>query len=676
MSGRDTAPRTVLSVGTDEHVHAELGAVFGRDDALSLETASSIAAARELLDADSPAGPVCLVSGGSLPDGSPADLLAAARAQTPPAPVVFTPPTDTPELLRAAAGAGVSYLPTTADPTGETLLACVRDHLETAARSRTHHDSHRILEALLEQPALELYVKDRDARCLRLSKRACAEMWADPTGKTELEISSSAIEREARRAHESDVAVIESGDPILERDEPYLEFVEDDETFWRRTSRFPWHDEEGTVQGVVGVRCDVTEEKRLERDLHYQRQRLERLASFAAHDLRNPLNIAHGYLEYALETGTEEPLEQTRAALEQLRDLIDDLVTTARTELDEPSIAPVELSPAVESAWDAVSVDSSTLDSRVSDGATVWADPHYLSLLLENLFKNAIVHAGTTVDVTVGVTDTGFFVEDDGPGIAEHERESVLEYGYTTTDGGTGVGLAIVNQVVGVHDWSLSITDGRAGGARFDVEDCLVVAAPREHTRAGEHTAVRLTDHVDVGEATPPGSSRYDESAGRWTVHGGGVNLWYDTDECHFAYTEVDGDARIVARLRESEHVTTYSKAGLAIRASPESGAPLGFVGAIGGGQSEVIWRPDSERYLVSTQFEAATDGPHWYRLDRVGPTVTAYHSSDGETWVPIDERRIECGETVSVGLLVCSLDPSRLASAVFDEVAVFDLGQ
>jgi signal transduction histidine kinase len=73
------------------------------------------------------------------------------------------------------------------------------------------------------------------------------------------------------------------------------------------------------------------------------------------------------------------------------------------------------------------------------------------------------------VTVTVGDLDDGFYVEDDGPGIPIEEQGELFERGFSTAGDGTGFGLAIVEQVVEAHGWEISIADGDAGGARFEV---------------------------------------------------------------------------------------------------------------------------------------------------------------------------------------------------------------
>jgi signal transduction histidine kinase len=84
------------------------------------------------------------------------------------------------------------------------------------------------------------------------------------------------------------------------------------------------------------------------------------------------------------------------------------------------------------------------------------------------------------VTVTVGTLpdDGGFYVEDDGPGIPEEIREGIFESGYTTSQRGTGFGLAIVEDIAEAHGWTVSIHEGRTGGARFEVE--VLDPNPRE----------------------------------------------------------------------------------------------------------------------------------------------------------------------------------------------------
>jgi len=153
-------------------------------------------------------------------------------------------------------------------------------------------------------------------------------------------------------------------------------------------------------------------------------------------------------------------------ALARMADTVDRLTENVG---GEPSIdaAPEALEAAAEAAWASVEDSAASLD--VVDSTVLRADDALLVRLLSNLFQNALEHGGEHVTVRVGTLADGFYVEDDGPGIPPGERETVFERGYSTSNDGLGIGLSIVRDVTTAHGWSLSVTESRDGGARFEV---------------------------------------------------------------------------------------------------------------------------------------------------------------------------------------------------------------
>lgn len=131
--------------------------------------------------------------------------------------------------------------------------------------------------------------------------------------------------------------------------------------------------------------------------------------------------------------------------------LIDDLLTLARSGSDIDDTELVDLDAIAQRSWSNVATEAAVLDAE-SD-RSLYADKTRLQQLLENLFGNAVEHGGETVTVTVGTLSDGFYVEDDGPGIAAEDVGSVLESGFTTNDGGTGFDLAIVDEIATAHGW-------------------------------------------------------------------------------------------------------------------------------------------------------------------------------------------------------------------------------
>ncbi|WP_142859122.1 PAS domain S-box protein [Salinigranum halophilum] len=234
--------------------------------------------------------------------------------------------------------------------------------------------------------------------------------------------------------------------------------------------------------GHLWVYHDATARKTREQSLRRTNERLEEFASVVSHDLRNPLNVAEGRLELARETDDSEHLASVARAHDRMRVLIEDLLTLAHDGAEVGELEPVTLSTVSERGWANVETGNATV--RTATDGVIRADRSRLQQLLENLFRNAVdhgstsnrpeaadgvEHGGSSVSVTVGALDDGFYVEDDGPGIPADDREAVFDVGYSTSREGTGFGLAIVEQVADAHRWDVRATEGHDGGARFEI---------------------------------------------------------------------------------------------------------------------------------------------------------------------------------------------------------------
>lgn len=216
-----------------------------------------------------------------------------------------------------------------------------------------------------------------------------------------------------------------------------------------------------TGNGHLWVYRDRTDRKERE-------GRLEEFTQIVSHDLRNPLSVAEAHLEMAREREerTSEHLAAVEQAHERMDALIADLLTLAREGAADDR-RPVSIASIVNDCWATVETADATLVTEID--RTVRAEESRLKQLFENLIRNAIEHGGENVTVRVGEVADGFYVEDDGPGIPERDRDAVFEAGYSTSADGTGFGLSIVEQVVDAHDWELRLDEGPDGGARFEI---------------------------------------------------------------------------------------------------------------------------------------------------------------------------------------------------------------
>ncbi|WP_440991648.1 ATP-binding response regulator [Haloarchaeobius baliensis] len=243
----------------------------------------------------------------------------------------------------------------------------------------------------------------------------------------------------------------------------------------------------GPVRGETGVRygrlwtiSDITGRKHREETLRRTGERFEEFAATVSHDLRNPLNVAEGYLELARETNDSEALAEVAMAHDRMRMLIVDLLTLARANETISVQEPLNLRVLVERCWRNVRTEVARLD--VETDRIIVGDESRLCQLVENLLRNAVEHGcgdGRTdgsntcgdddlLTIQVGDIGDGFYIADDGCGIPAERRDRIFESGFSTTTDGTGFGLKIVEQIAAAHGWTVDVCESASGGARFE----------------------------------------------------------------------------------------------------------------------------------------------------------------------------------------------------------------
>ncbi len=218
---------------------------------------------------------------------------------------------------------------------------------------------------------------------------------------------------------------------------------------------------------------------------HIQLQR--QFIGNAAHQLRTPVTALKTNSEYALRIKDSDSatlktvLEATSEAATRLAHMVDRLLSLARSEEGCPrALEVVDLIDAVNDA--ASAVVSEGLRRNVcmefdlpETPAQVWADKGDLVELLTNLFDNAIKYTRERGAVWVKVENfegVSVTVEDDGPGIADSEKQRIFERFYRipgTNESGCGLGLSIVSRIASNILASVDVLDRPGGGARFRV---------------------------------------------------------------------------------------------------------------------------------------------------------------------------------------------------------------
>ena len=249
-----------------------------------------------------------------------------------------------------------------------------------------------------------------------------------------------------------------------------------------KVSAAPLTDSEGGRTGTVLLIRDVRDLRAVEEQLERSRRlaALGRMAAGLAHEIRNPLGTLRGFAQYLGARGTEEARAAEYAQLmvteiDRLDRLIGALLQFARPR--EPEVRDLPVAPLAERTVALVQADAEaaglSLRVDVPEGLEVRADPDLLTQVLLNLVQNAVAATGPGGEVAITARaeggTVGIAVDDTGRGLTPEEREHMFDPFYTTRRTGTGLGLAVVHQIVEQHGGRIEVESIQGRGTRITV---------------------------------------------------------------------------------------------------------------------------------------------------------------------------------------------------------------
>ena len=211
--------------------------------------------------------------------------------------------------------------------------------------------------------------------------------------------------------------------------------------------------------------------ERIERRSNYLRD----VAAAVAHEFKTPLAGIAGAIELLDEHGaTMSDAERARflgnaaADTRRLSRLVERLLDLARADMTMPDRGAVaNVAGACRTVADAFRSDRLAVEIAAPDGLAARIAPEVLATVLETLAENS-VQAGAqalTISAERRGGDVVLSVADDGPGIAEADRERVFEPFFTgrREAGGAGMGLAIVRSLLAASGGAIAVHPSAAG---------------------------------------------------------------------------------------------------------------------------------------------------------------------------------------------------------------------
>jgi subtilisin family serine protease len=172
----------------------------------------------------------------------------------------------------------------------------------------------------------------------------------------------------------------------------------------------------------------------------------------------------------------------------------------------------------------------------------------------------------------------------------------------------------------------------------------------------------------DVGAVGAAGSASGSGTA--FSVTGAGGDIWGTDDAFQFVYQPLTGDGEIVARVAAMQYTDEWAKAGVMIREDLTPGSRHGMV-VMTPGHGVAFQRRTVTGDATTHTAGAEVAPPHWVKLLRTGSLLTAYDSTDGNTWTLIGSDVIAMPPTVYVGLAVTSHSYGVPCTAAIDNVAI-----
>ncbi|MGZ4968859.1 MAG: transporter substrate-binding domain-containing protein [Methylobacter sp.] len=398
---------------------------------------------------------------------------------------------------------------------------------ELEAARREAEQAQDVLRVTMDNaPAMMSYI-DKDCRYRRINKKY--EQWVRLSdeqihGRHIVDILGEA----AWQTIEPYVKRVLAGEQVsFERQIPFIGAG----TLWVHATYSPDFDAEGQVRGFVVHSLDISERKKAEERLHEADRRKDEFLAMLAHELRNPLApISNAVHLMKLSNPSPTQLAWCRDVIgrqvEHMVRLVDDLLDVSRISRGKIELKkqPVEVSTIVQRA---VETSQPLIDAhrhQISihlppEPIIIEGDLVRLSQVVSNLLNNAAKYtdAGGCINLTVEPSGNELFIKvrDNGRGIDPSALPGLfqlfhqVDYSIDRAEGGLGIGLALVKNLVAMHGGEVSAqSEGRGKGSEFVIRLPLpqspAVPVPSQTNSKPAENSLRILvvdDNKDAAES-------------------------------------------------------------------------------------------------------------------------------------------------------------------------------
>jgi TolB protein len=175
--------------------------------------------------------------------------------------------------------------------------------------------------------------------------------------------------------------------------------------------------------------------------------------------------------------------------------------------------------------------------------------------------------------------------------------------------------------------------------------------------------------HGDVGTLLHPSNFVYDPDKHTYTVTASGENVWFSSDNFHFAWIKVGGDGIIQADISfVGKGVNPHRKALLMVRQSLDADSPYADIALHGNGMTALQIR--DEKGGLTRETQAAVWSPKSLRIEKHGDFFTMWLAGeDGQFHFAGGSQRLQLSQPLYVGIGMCSHEKDLSETATFSNV-------
>ncbi len=228
---------------------------------------------------------------------------------------------------------------------------------------------------------------------------------------------------------------------------------------------------ESRFSGCVTIFKDLSEIKSLQEKLKHAEKLsyLGKMASWVAHEIRNPLAAIDGFAHLIVNTEKKEKIalysdEITKGA-NRINNIIEDILAFAKTKRKESRLAEIDLKSLIDQIVSDMNIKMETKPEKtpVIEGETESIRRVFINLItnsVEAMDKDGHLKIKFTSNKKWVITE----IIDNGAGIPKEDLKNVLTPFYTTKERGTGLGPAIVIKIIEEHNGKIEIESEQGVG--------------------------------------------------------------------------------------------------------------------------------------------------------------------------------------------------------------------